>query len=315
MSNEQWDADIPITPDIIKDCLKEQFPSLALKTITTIGEGWDNKAFLVNNDIIFRFPRRKIAVELIERENHLLKHLRSMLDIEIPNPQYIGHSSAAYPYPFQGYKKIKGLSGCHAQLSVQQRFESLSILAAFLKQLHDIDEAQALAIGAKAQLFDRTNINNTITILNERVAKIIAQKLYTIDNNQFQQEVLIAQKTALSYDTKCLVHGDLYCKHLMFNKGQLTGIIDWGDVGISHRAVDLAVIWSFYPSSCHPLFFEIYGTIDPTTWQYARFLGLYSALTLLFYGNAIGDTPLVTEAIKAVNRINPHLLVEAPLTQ
>jgi len=40
-------------------------------------------------------------------------------------------------------------------------------------------------------------------------------------------------------------------------------------------------------------------------------LGLYSTLTLILYGNAIGDTLLVTEAMDAVNRINPHLLGEA----
>jgi aminoglycoside phosphotransferase (APT) family kinase protein len=33
----------------------------------------------------------------------------------------------------------------------------------------------------------------------------------------------------------------------MFNQGRLTGIIDWGNTGINNRAVDLAVIFSFYP--------------------------------------------------------------------
>ena len=74
MSSEQWHADILITEELAKNCLQDQFPLLSpIKTIKCIGEGWDNKVFLVNEKIIFRFPRRKIAVELMERENKIIK--------------------------------------------------------------------------------------------------------------------------------------------------------------------------------------------------------------------------------------------------
>lgn len=107
----------------------------------------------------------------------------------------------------------------------------------------------------------------------------------------------------------CLVHGDLYCRHLLFNQGKLSGIIDWGDTGINHKAVDLSVMWSFYPPSCHSLFFELYGEVNPITWQYARFLGLYIMLTILLYGHAIDDKLLVAEATRAIRCINEDLLI------
>jgi len=309
MGSELWHPDIKVTKALAKRSIEDRFSTLSpIKSIKCIGEGWDNKVFLVNEDIIFRFPHRKIAVELIERENVTLGHLHSKINIEIPNPKYIGHPSAYYPYPFHGYRMIKGVSGCHANLTPHERIASLTPLATFLKQLHSITEKRAIAMSGKNQVFDRTRTYEVANALNERVDKIIARKICKINKNCFQHEIMEAKKIELSFDAKVLVHGDLYCCHLMFNQGRLTGVIDWGDIGINNPSVDLAVIFSFYPSSCHKQFFEIYGEIEENTWQYARFLGLYSVLTNILYGYDIGDTMLLKEAINAVKRINPELL-------
>lgn len=311
MSEEQWHpwhADIQVTDELVKTCIQDQFPSLApIKTMRCIGEGWDNKIFLVNEKIIFRFPRRKVAIELIERENSLLKNLQSMFNLDIPNPQYIGCPSEHYPYSFHGYTIVQGISGCHANLSIEDRIASLPKLAEFLKQLHSIDERKALSIGAKPQVFDRTVVENTVNFLTERVDKIVNQKLCHINKNLFQKEIIAAQKINLPND-KCLVHGDLYCRHLLFHQGKLNGIIDWGDSGINNKSVDLSVIWSFYPSSCHSLFFELYGAVDSETWKYARFLALHGMFATLLYGHDIGDDLLVKESVGAIKRINLDLL-------
>lgn len=308
MSQEAWHADINITKEQIKKCLQVQFPCLLpLTEVKRVGEGWDNLVFLINKKIIFRFPRRKIAVELMEQENTILQHLQSLFTLKIPNPHYIGRPSAEFPYPFHGYEQIAGVSACHAQLSSSDRIASIESLSIFLKQLHAIKPAQAQAMGAKAQLFDKTQIAKTIDTLHYRVNKIIDLNLCKINKENFHQEILQIQSIKLPHEP-CLVHGDLYCRHLIFDQGQLTGIIDWGDVGISHKTVDLAVIWGFYPTTCHQTFQKIYGAVDPVTWQYARFLGLYSGFSLWLYGNDVGDSPLVAEAQAIIQRINPQLL-------
>lgn len=308
MNTELWHANIEVTENLVRTCLQNQFPTLMpMTSLQCIGEGWDNKVFLLNEKIIFRFPRRKSAIELIENENRLLNNLQSRFEVTIPHPQYIGQPTIDYPYPFHGYPIIKGLSGDHAKLTDEVRLSSLPLLARFLKQLHSIDEENALALGATFQVFDRTNIDNTINALRERVDKIIMRNICQIDKAVFEQEMIAAQQIKLS-DERCLVHGDLYCRHLLFDQGKLSGIIDWGDTGINHRAVDLSVIWSFYPSNCHLLFFEIYGIVDTETWQYARFLGLYIMLTILLYGHAVEDNLLVAEATRSIKCINADLL-------
>lgn len=307
MSTEKWHADITITDDLVKHCLHHQFPTLAIQTLRCIGEGWDNKVYLINEELVFRFPRRNIAVQLIERENAVLTQLQSIQEVAIPNPIYLGKPSALYPYPFHGYKIIPGRSGCHAQLTSQQRTASIVPLTAFLKQLHQISASQALILGAKPPVFDRTDVQTATAALTEVAQKIIARNIAFIDMNIFQTEIQTAQSITLSPEQHCLIHGDLYCRHLIFNEGQLTGIIDWGDVAINHKAVDLAVLWSFYPASCHAYFLAHYGEVDPATWAYARFLGIYGTLTILLYAFDTHDALLVQEAMQSIHRINPHL--------
>ena len=297
--NKKWKADIVVSEGLVRNLLRVQFPALVLKEISCIGEGWDNCAFLVNQTLIFRFPRRKIAVELIEQENKLLKHLQSYFELQIPNPIFTGRLSEEYPYHFHGYPLIKGVSAEEALLTSQQRFASLQPLALFLKKLHSIDEKQALAMGA------RPHPGKTMATFQNRVKQLVVLG-YSIDEKQIQQEVKAIEEIKLS-NFKCLVHGDLYCRHLIFNEGQLTGIIDWGDVGINSPAMDLAVIWTFYPKAYHPLFLKIYGAVDPDSWCYARFLGLYIAITLMLYGQDIGNTQLLSEAKESVQRINTRI--------
>jgi len=193
---------------------------------------------------------------------------------------------------------------------MDERIRSITKLAKFLKFLHSISENEAVKIGAKPQVFDRTKTDGIVKALNERVDKISARDITYINKSVFHHEMSIAKSINLP-PNKVLVHGDLYCRHLMFHEGELTGVIDWGDVGINSPAIDLAVIFSFYPPITHQTFLDVYGKVDEKTWNYARFLGLHSAITFMLYGHDVGDALLVAEAINAIKRINPLLFVES----
>lgn len=312
MNHEPWHADIHITDALVKKCIEAQFPALApITDLECIGEGWDNKAYLINKKTIFRFPRRSVAVELIERENKVLDALLKILDteLEIPEPIFYGVPTPEYPYPFQGYTMIPGISGCHANLTEQERRASLAPLAHFLKQLHSIKETEAREIGAKSSIFDRSDVHYIANMILERIDKIIDLKICHLNAAMLKDEVKKAYEIKLP-NNNCLIHGDLYCRHLMFNQGKLTGIIDWGDVAINNPAIDLAAIWGFYPKDCHKEFLQIYGDVDTNIWQYARFLEFHGALAVMLYGYDIGDTLLVKESIDSLKRVDPNLVFE-----
>lgn len=303
---KKWQADIDVQVEQVKRCLLEQFSTLLpLNNIRLIGEGWDNRVFLVNEKVIFRFPRRKVAAELIAHENRVLPQLQSHFSLRMPNPIYQGKPSESYPYSFQGYVHLEGTSG--EDLSQENRLASLRPLSVFLKQLHAINQKQALILGAEPQVFDKTRVQKAITTFKERVNQLISLNPVSINIQEINNEVEKIQDIELP-DSLSLVHGDLHFKHLVFKYGKLTSVIDWGDLGINHPVVDLAIIWGFYPSKYHSIFHEIYGCVDQITWNYARFLALYMAFTFFLYGQDIRNEKLVKEAIQSIKRINPKLL-------
>lgn len=299
---QPWQADISITLTQAKRCIEQQFPDLApLKKIQFISEGWDNRVFAVNDTYFFRFPRRKVAVALLAQENKCLPVLQVRLSCAIPNPIYLGQPCAEFPYPFQGYARLAGTTG--ESLTLIQRQQVLEPFALFLKQLHSIDAQQAFALGVQAAVFDRTYLPQMTANFKQRAEKLRQLNLYPYTLATVQQEIHSIESTYFPSSEFVLVHGDLYFKHLLFQQGQFSGVIDWGDMSISHPVVDYAILWSFFPKSSHTHFFEHYGPVGETMWRYARFLGIYTAITCLIYGYDQSDSTMVHEARAALQRI------------
>ena len=62
--NRPWSAVRTITDDTARSLIETQFPALAPVWIDLLGIGWDNTAYRVNGEWVFRFPRREVAVNL-----------------------------------------------------------------------------------------------------------------------------------------------------------------------------------------------------------------------------------------------------------
>src|SRR5207245_9970353 len=68
-SHHVWEADWIVTSHLAKSLIETLFPQLVPISVKEFGVGWDNTAFLVNDSFVSRFPRRRIAVPLIDRNS------------------------------------------------------------------------------------------------------------------------------------------------------------------------------------------------------------------------------------------------------
>ena len=115
--------------------------------------------------------------------------------------------------------------------------------------------------------------------------------------NQIKELCQLLQSVTLDKSQLVLVHGDLYSKHLFFENKKLSGVIDWGDVGLNHPVVDLAALYSIFPKDSHSSFYGIYGSVSDEVKLYAKFLAVHSALACLEFAKSHDDAQLETEAI------------------
>jgi aminoglycoside phosphotransferase (APT) family kinase protein len=167
-----WDADVEIGEERARCLIARQFPGLAPAQIELLGIGWDNAAFLVNGNLVFRFPRRQIGAGLIERECRILPMLAPHLPLPVPIPTFVGQPEADYPYPFAGYELIPGTTACRLAWSEEERRHAAAPLAAFLAALHRIPVPDAVRLWAPGDEIERTNLPKRARTAQERLRKI-----------------------------------------------------------------------------------------------------------------------------------------------
>ena len=299
----QWAADIFITEKLVRSLLQEQFPELTPMKVKPFGEGWDNALFLVNDLYVFRFPRRSIAVELLEMENRLLPSLAQLLPLPIPNPQLIGRPTENYPFVFAGYQRLQGTVSYVMKLTEETRAKSAVPWARFLRALHSVSVEDALQWGiAATDQIGRMDVDKRRPLYITKVQE--AYETGLIGDPKPLLRVLDDLPDTVDVQSRAnnvVVHGDLNFRNFLLDgEGVLCGVIDWGDAHIGHSAVDLSVIYSFLPLQAREEFFKVYGAVDSETLHLAKFRALYTNLVILLYANDIGHLEQVHEAKRAL---------------
>ncbi|GMA60144.1 phosphotransferase [Alicyclobacillus fastidiosus] len=294
--SRQWSEEIAVSTEVAKELIERQFPQLAPAAVEHAGQGWDNHVFLVNDHLVFRFPRRKLGVLCLEEELRCLPQIAKRLSVPVSNPLFIGEPSELYPHPFAGYERLRGNPVHECAPTRAMRAKHAAEFAAFLRGLHDISVEDAQAFGASSDIIGRMNLDKRIPQFQDYAKEAVEQGLIQ-DAAPLQRLVEAIPCSADVEHRECVVHGDLNFRNFLVDgEGRLQGVIDWGDVHIGHPAVDLAIMYSYVPEEGRALFQSVYGEIDDQTRALARFRAVYTSLYILIYAYDIHDDAQVREA-------------------
>lgn len=268
-----------------------RFPELRGAPVESLGEGWDNTVYLVGGEWVFRFPRRQVAVPLIEAEIRVLPRLASVLPLAIPEPRFVGGPSEGYPWPFYGYRLLPGRTACRARPSVEARVAAAPLLGGFLRALHAVDAVEA---GAPPDTLRRADLPPRVLQMHERLDRLQERGVLADARpwHLFLEEAPVPGPTA----EPRLLHGDLYARHLLLDPADRpVGVLDWGDIHVGDPAVDLGIAYSFLPAGARGALFDVYGPVDEATAARARLRGLFHAVAIALYGHAVDDGDLQAE--------------------
>lgn len=297
-ASKPWLAEREIHASDALNLISEQFPALADSTIEPYGVGWDNTVFLVGGAYVFRFPRRELAVRLIEIESRVLPEIAAALPLAIPVPLFVGQPSDALPWPFHGYAQLPGTTADRAQLGAHERERAAAPIASFLRALH----AHAPPAQAPPDEIRRLDLAQRSPQIEARLAEACKHGL--VDDPAPFEAVLADVPASWTPDAAQLVHGDLYARHVLVDDERLPcGVIDWGDVHRGDPALDLGLAHGFLPPRARGAFRDAYGPISDDTWRVARFKALHHALSIVVYGHDVNDAPLLAEGRVALSHL------------
>ncbi|WP_191566606.1 phosphotransferase [Metabacillus idriensis] len=296
--NTPWSAEQVVTETLAKKLIEEEFPELKPVEVSLLGKGFDNTVYEVNKLYVFRFPRREIAVRLLEIEKQILPKLASKVEMAIPVPVFFGNPSKDYKWMFLGYHKVAGETP--SELSEVQRISMAAPLAEFLKTVHAFPAEIARKHGAEDDHFGRLDLKKRIPMLQANIDKL--KQIHKGEISDRMQHYLDSLSKMESVSAEHLVHGDLHIRNILIDKdGALSGIIDWGDTHIGDPAVDLSIVYSLLPPEARETFFGIYGKVTEDTKELARFKAIYTHSVLMVYGYDLQDLALVQSAETSIH--------------
>ncbi|MGH8907299.1 MAG: phosphotransferase [Egibacteraceae bacterium] len=297
--SQLWDAERVVSPQLAQGLIEDQFPRLAPAAVEPLGAGWDNTAYLVNRGWVFRFPRRRIAVDLIVREARVLPAIAPLLPLAVPVPTFVGQPDERFGWPFAGYPMLPGRTASAATLTEAERLLATEPLARFLATLHAIP---AEGLNLPTDEIGRMDLARHESLDRARLDEV-GQAGLVADVRPLHR-LLDGVSEARPPRAGTLTHGDVYADHVLVDgDARLTGVIDWGDLHSGDPAVDLSAAHSLLPPSAHRVFLEAYGPVDEPTWHLARLRALHHSVAVTIYAHHTGRADLLREGLLALARL------------
>ena len=243
-------SDRELNPEIVHDVVREQFPDLPCSTIARLGDGWEHEAYLVDDHVVFRFPRQAGGGDDFEWEEGIHALVWSAVGdmVGIPRITRWGRPSARFPYPFAGHDVIPGIDASDPRAP---RTPALADdIGRVLARLHAIPADAAVAAGAGTADVDKADLAAALPQLRRWVNELPEIRRYASDACAWLDA---AQRAPDLYrGPPRFIHDDFQMEHVIVDPtcGRLSGIIDWGG-GLGDPVRDFSYVllhggWSFF---------------------------------------------------------------------
>ena len=283
----QWEPEREIGIDEATSLIRTQCPEVRFNEARIFAAGWDNSVVMLDDDWVFRFPRRSIALPGIEREIEWLPWIADRVDLPVPVPQHVGDYAG---WPFWGGSHLTGHELAHSPEI--DRVPVAAAVGSFLAQLHAIEPKGDLPIDPFGRADSAARAERAHDVLDD------LGDLGLWNGDEITDAILDAgSRLGPVTGTPVLSHGDLYARHVLVADGAVNGIIDWGDLCLAVPAVDLAIAFSAFTGDARAALFEAYGPVDAETELRAKTFAIFSAASVAHYAYDVGDVVLVAEAL------------------
>ncbi len=306
MSTDEEISDFSgITADIARQLLQAQFPRLAPHRVEYLGEGSDSVAFDVNDSWIFRFPKRRYVEAQLLIETAILPVLAPSLPVAVPAFRFHGQPGGGFPFHFAGYAKLPGKGADEFDRTENLLATMSPALGTFLSRLHAFPVVEATRLGVRTEHHDsiqeiRASALDQFARVRTVAAGAPLERWYAYLRDG-------ADALAPSRAHPVLVHNDLSAEHMLLDaaSGQLTGIIDWGDIAIGDAAVDFAGLLHWGGESFLRAVLIAYGeTTSAGFLARVRYLAACRAVRDVALGVETGRHDLVSSGLLTIDLVS-----------
>lgn len=218
---QEDDPELPL--DIVRDVVRERFLQFAVHSVEHLGSGWSYDAYLVDDAMVFKFPRHAAAARDLDRIDRIQTVVASAVGTEVGIPRITlwGTPATRFPHRFVGHTPIRGVGAW----SAREKTPALAgDIGRALTLIHAIPEPAARELDLPR---DEENCQAAFEQARRKV-----QAVPEIDRVARAECEWLSRLTTLPNDfarVPRVIHGDLVPRHIIVSEttGRLSGIIDW----------------------------------------------------------------------------------------
>ena len=275
--------ELPTDAALVRRLLAAQFPEWADLPVEHVpSSGTVNALYRLGDDMVVRLPRMDWGAGGVAKDREWLPRLAPLLPVPIPVPLAQGAPGREFPWEWGIYPWLEGEHpDCDGDA------ESL---AAFVGALHRVD----LAGGPPAR-----RGRPLAEVQDESAREALLQLDGSIDVGAATAAWDAALEAPQWDGPPVWIHGDLLPANLLVRDGRLTGVIDWGSVGVGDPAVDMIAAWGALTADGRDDFRERLG-VDDATWARGRGWALSIGLIALPY--YVDTNPVFAETARRLIR-------------
>ena len=241
-----WGLDCELDEEIVGAVLRDQFRELAPWKVRFLQEGWDSRAYVVNDEWIFRMPKRANVVPSLMVERRLLPLLEEALPVDVPRFEWHGVPSDRFPHPFSGYRLLPGDLGDAIPRREIAPPAVARQLGELLRIIHAVPVERAREAGVSEGRESWTPacwpwLRATVAKSGDEIEPALGMRRWLAMQPLLESGLPVASEPA------GFLHADFSIEHLLLDPGTraVTGVIDWADTTLGDPAIDFAAFEVF----------------------------------------------------------------------
>ena len=271
--------EIEIDEGLVRSLVAEQFPEwsgLPLRLVEPMGTV--HAIYRLGDALCVRLPRRHGPTEPGSKELEWLPKLAPLLPVEIPVPVAQGRPAATYPWFWEVHTWVDGDT---VPVEAIDRIEAARDLAALIGTMQQVDPAGAPP-GRGIPLAERDRE------FRRWLERFEGDPIVTAE----WERALAAPPWE---GPPVWHHGDLDARNWIVRDGRISGVIDWGAMGVGDPACDVMVAWKLHSPEARDAFHEALA-VDDATRDRARGWVISQAVAILAYYTPANNPTLYREA-------------------
>jgi aminoglycoside 2''-phosphotransferase len=213
-----------MTPDW--NAIAAECHGISVRSPLFIGEGWCFHSYLVNDQLVFRFPKSRGQWDELDREIKFLDFAADKFPLQVPQYEHIARTSAGAPFGYAVYRYVLGKGMTLDGLTERHRAAVAEELAGFLFALHNLHPGLELS-NMLPQEDAHLVSEQYFTAAQEKILPGLSQLEAQTLRHLFESFLGITDNFSFR---PTVLHADFSSDHILLKNGSVHGVLDFGDV-------------------------------------------------------------------------------------